>query len=193
MNYITDRNSFALTQPPAWWLVKMSAFDPKLVLIPSRFKRRHLLCRRVGQFSRGLAPLTVAGETLDSDTAMCIEHGLIPVTWVSCENWSQGALDYMLVELKARDNWPIEGRPLDESDLKRASFEGETKVSRLLDDRDAANEKKIDRQNRERVYHATGDAWRYRQHLKGERVLNAGSAESSAGMPKGTVDTLSAT
>ena len=173
MHYITDRNSFSLTKPPDWWLAGMAAFDPDLVLMPSRFRAVHMLTRRV-KYSRGLGPLGI-GHVLDADTQMFIEYGVVPVCWIDCANWSMGALTGMLDGLRARDTYEFDG-PLDESDQKRAMFEGETKATKAVDARDAAREAKIAAENHDNVYNATGDAWRYRQHLTGERVLSAGPA-----------------
>ena len=173
--YSPDTNRWNLLAPPAWWVSGLTAFDPALVLIPSRLRPVHLLCRQAGQFSRGAAPLTI-GHPIDADTQLYLDYGVLPVSWIDCVTWSMGALTYLLDSLKARDTWQAEGTPLDEAGQKRALFEGGTKVSRALDDRDAAAERSIDRENRERIWHATGEAWRYRQHLVGERVLSAGRA-----------------
>jgi hypothetical protein len=187
--YLPDTNRFNLLAPPPWWVSGMTAFDPLLVLIPSRLRPVHLLCRRAGQFSRGVAPLTI-GHRVDWDTQLYLDYNVLPVSWIDCTTWSQGALTAMLDNLKARDTWPVEGQPLDEAAQRQAFRDGETKVSKLLDERDAAAERKIARDNREMIHHATGEAWRYRQHLVGERVSSAGpatidgSASPDAGMPK---------
>ncbi len=187
MNYHRDQNPFNLLAPPAWWLRGVAAFDPDLVFIPSRLRPVHLLCRRAGRFSKGAAPLAI-GHTLDADSKLYVEYGVLPVSWVDCSNWSMGALTYLLDNLRARDTWYAEGQPLDEAAQQRAMFEGETKVSKHLDDRDKAAEDNIARENRENVWHASGEAWRYRQHLVGERVSSSGRAtqdDGSTGDPVG--------
>ncbi len=189
MNYHADQNRFNLLAPPAWWLRGVEAFDPDLVLIPSRLRPVHLLCRRAGRFSKGAAPLAI-GHTLDADSKLYVEYGVLPVSWIDCATWSMGALTYLLDHLKARDTWHVNG-PLDEAAQKRALFDGETPVSKALDDRDKAAEAKIAHENHENVYYASGEAWRYRQHLMGERVSSAGRATQhdgsladASGMPK---------
>jgi len=99
------------------------------------------------------------------------------VTWIgSTEGWTEGFLQYVVGELIARDTWAVEGGPLTAQRLRAAMFEGGSKYGRLLDERDAADRRKIDREVRDDVYHATGDAWRSLQARTGERVLNAGPA-----------------
>ncbi len=189
MSYYADQNPFNLLAPPAWWLRGMAAFDRDLVLIPSRLRPVHLLCRRAGRFSQGAAPLAI-GHTLDADSKLYVEYGVLPVSWISCSNWSMGALTYMLDNLRARDTWHVEGHALSEDDQRAALFDGETKVSKALDDRDAAAEAKIARENHDNVYYASGEAWRYRQALVGERISSAGPAtvdgslSRESGMPK---------
>ncbi len=168
MNYHRDQNPFNLLAPPSWWLRGVEAFDPDLVLIPSRLRPVHLLCRRAGRFSKGAAPLAI-GHTLDADSKLYVEYGVLPVSWIDCATWSMGALTYLLDNLKARDTWHVNG-PLDEAAQKRALFDGETPVSKALDDRDKAAEAKIARENRDMIHYASGEAWRFRQHLVGERV-----------------------
>jgi len=190
IGYVPDTNRFNLLAPPAWWVSGMTAFDPDLVLIPSRLRPVHLLCRRAGRFSKGAAPLAI-GHTLDADSKLYVEYGVLPVSWIACTNWSMSALTALLDNLRSRDTWHV-GGPLDEAEQQRAlaTGDGETKVSKALDDRDQAAEDKIARDNREMVWHASGEAWRYRQHLVGERIASAGratvdgSAGSPAGMPK---------
>jgi len=186
INYLADRNSFDLPAPPQWWLDGMLSFDPDLVLIPSRFRPVHLLCHRV-KYSRGLAPLGIGG-TIDPDTQMCIEYHVVPVTWIDCRNWTMGALTYMLDELRSRDTWPHDGA-MTEDDLKRAAFEGETNASKLVDAEDARIEAKVNAENHDNIYHASGEAWRYRQHLKGERISSAGPATFIPGTESVQTDT----
>jgi len=189
--YLPDTNRFNLLAPPAWWCQGMAAFDPDLVLIPSRLRPVHLLCRRAGQFSRGAAPLAL-GHTIDADTQLYLDYGVLPVSWIACATWSQGALQYLLDELRARDTWHAD-KPLDEADQRRALAAGESKVATALDDRDAEAARRIDRETHERVWHASGEAWRYRQALVGDRIASAGpatiddgsSSPGGDGMPKG--------
>jgi len=187
IGYLPDTNRFNLLAPPAWWVSGMTAFDPNLVLIPSRLRPVHLLCRRAGRFSQGAAPLAI-GHTLDGDSQLYVDHGVLPVSWIDCTNWSMGALTYLLDNLRSRDTWPVEGAPTDDAARRRAaSSDGETNVSKLLDARDAAAEQKIARENRDNVWHASGEAWRYRQHVVGARIASAGRAtiDGSAGVPAG--------
>jgi hypothetical protein len=156
--YIPDLNPFSLELPPLWWQQGLWAFDPDLRMLPSR-KRPVFQLARVKKYSRGLTGAAIADD--QGDTAMFVRYDLVPVTWIaSTEGWSEGFLTYIVGELMERDTWAIEGHPLTEDLMRQAIFEGGSKYGKALDQRDADEEAKINREVRDDVYHATGDAWR---------------------------------
>lgn len=170
--YIADLNPFNLPAPPLWWQQGLWGFDPDLRILPGRKKPVFHLAR-VKKYSRGLTGAAVVDD--QNDTAMLVQYDLVPVTWIcSTDGWSQGFLTYVLGELMARDTWAVEGHPLTDDLMRQALFDGGSKYGQLLDQRDAEQEQQINRDVREDVYHATGDAWRSLQARTGERVLNAG-------------------
>jgi hypothetical protein len=170
--YIPDTNPFNLEPPPLWWQQGLWAFDADLRILPGR-KRPVWWLARVQRLSRGLTGEAIVDD--QADTAMFVRHNLISVTWIaSTEGWSEGFLQYIVGELVARDTWAVEGGPLTEDLVRKAMFEGGSKYGRMLDDRDDADRARINKEVREDVYHATGEAWRSRQARTGERILNAG-------------------
>lgn len=170
--YLSDLNPFNLPAPPLWWQQGLWAFDSDLRILPSRKRPVHHLAR-VQKYSRGLTGKAITDD--QNDTAMFVKYNVIPVTWIaSTDGWSEGFLQYVVGELMARDTWAIEGKPLTEDLIRRALFEGGSKYGQALDDRDAAEREQINREVRDDLYHATGDAWRSLQARTGERVLNAG-------------------
>src|SRR5262245_21860168 len=188
--YVRDLNPFNLEPPPLWWQQGLWAFDADLRILPGRKKPVHWLAR-VKRYSKGLT-----GEAIDddqNDTAMFVRYDLVPVTWIgSTEGWTEGFLQYIVGELIARDTWAVEGGPLTEDATPKALFEGCSKYGVMLDERDADERRAINREVRDDVYHATGDAWRSLQSRTGERVLNAGrpselpTTTSSADAPTST-------
>lgn len=179
--YLSDLNPFNLVAPPLWWQQGLWAFDRDLRILPSRCRPVHWLAR-VQRFSRGLTGAAVTDD--QNDTAMLVQHELINVTWIaSTDGWSEGFLQYVVGELIKRDTWAIEGWPLTEDGIRKAMFEGGSKYGKLLDEQDAAERRAIDRDVRDDVYHATGDAWRSLQARTGERVLNAGHPRAATTNP----------
>jgi len=171
--YIPDLNPFQLVPPPLWWQQGLYAWDMDLRILPGRKKPVWWLAR-VQRLSRGLTGAAIVDD--QNDTAMFVHHGLIPVTWIaSTDGWSEGFLQYIVGELMARDTWAVDG-PMTEERLKAAMFEGGSRYGQQLDERDDDERAKINRDVRDDVYHATGDAWRSLQARTGERVLNAGPA-----------------
>lgn len=176
--YIGDSNPFSLLVPPLWWQQGLYAFDADLRILPSREKPRHWLAR-VRKYSRGLTSKAIIDTR--NDTAMFVQHELVPVTWIaSTEGWTEGFLHYIVGELIERDTWAIEGGPMTDDMLTRAMFEGGSKYGKALDERDEVERQKINAQVHDSVYHATGDAWRSLQARTGERVLNAGMPSETA-------------
>lgn len=171
--YLPDLNPFNLVAPPLWWQQGLWAFDRDLRLLPGRKKPVWWLAR-VRRYSKGLTGAAIVDD--QNDTAMFVRHGLVPVTWIaSTDGWTQGFLVYVLGELIARDTWAVEGGPITDDTIRAALFNGGSKFGAALDARDVEVRQAIDRDVRDQVYHATGDAWRSLQARTGERVLNAGN------------------
>jgi len=189
-NYVADRNPFHLAKPPTWWLSGMLRFDPDLVLIPSRCKPLFVLGRR-RRLSQPLGAVIDRKLRLDDPAhtghaAMCDAYGLVVVTTLFVAgDWTTSNLQVFLDELTRRDTWRRDG-PLDESGQRAALFEGGSKLAKEIDDHDISERAKLDRNEREKTWHATGDAWRSRQARTGSRVLNAGSPS-----PRGLIATPS--
>jgi hypothetical protein len=185
-NYLADRNPFQLAKPPTWWLRGMYSFDPDLVLVPSRCKPVFVLARR-RRLSRALGAILDRKLRIDdpqhtSNTALCDAYHLVAVTTIFVQGaWTTGNLQAMLDELRRRDTW-THGRPLDEAGQRAAVFEGGSQLAKDVDAHDERNRARINQQEREACYHATGDAWRSRQARTGSRVLNAGSPTPRRGV-----------
>lgn len=183
-NWIGDTNPFGLAAPPIWWLNGLAAFDTDLVVMPSRQRPVYWLARY-----RTLSAAYAPKLELDllTDSAMFRAHGVIDVTWfASMEGFTDGLLLYLCNELAARDTWAVNGRPMTQDDMKASLFNGgTTKYTKLLDEQDKAAEAKIVKDNRDNLWHATGEAWRLKQALTGERLL-------ASGMPSAPPSTASA-
>lgn len=185
-NYLADRNPFALAKPPAWWLQGMSRFDPDLVLIPSRSKPLYVLARR-RTLSRILDGVIGRKVRLDdpqhtSHTAMCDAYNVVMVTTLFVSGaWTSSNLQVFLDELTRRDTWKA-GGPLDAAGQRQADFEGGSTLAKDIDAHDDAARAALNRREREKTWHATGDAWRSRQARTGSRVLNAGSPSPQRGL-----------
>lgn len=170
--YLADLNPFNLAAPPLWWQQGLWAFDADLRILPSRTRPVFHLAR-VQKYSRGLTGAAITDD--QRDTAMFVRYELIPVTWIqSLEGWTEGFLQAVVGELMARDTWAVEGGPLTDDLIKQAMFDGGSKFGKALDQRDADERAAIDKEVKDDVYNATGDAWRSLQTRTGERILNAG-------------------
>jgi hypothetical protein len=192
-NYLADRNPFSLARPPSWWLRGLYAFDPALVLLPARHKPLFLLARR-RTLSRGIS--TVLDRKLRIDdpgnvtpARTCDAYGLVLVTTIICLGgaWTSASLQVCCDELRRRDTWTHGEGPLDEAAQRKALFEGGSALAKQIDAQDDAARARLNRQEHEANWHATGDAWRSRQARVGSRVLNAG--RPSQLQPRGLIAT----
>ncbi len=127
-NYIPDVNRFHLAGPPAWFLRALRAFDPSLVIIPSRqgFYYRLAQRRRLRLPERFVNDL-LAGE---SDTRMLASYGLVPVTTIlATVNWSDPLI---FQELAARAPWRMPpGQYADQ--VERQDQDREARVNQQVD------------------------------------------------------------
>lgn len=178
-NYRPDRNPFSLAKPPSWWLRGLYRFDPDLVLIPSRSKPVHILARR-RRLSGPVAAavdrrLGVVDPAHAFDSVMCDDYGCVVVTTIFAAGaWTTANLQVTLDELSRRDTWKHGGR-LDAAQQRAALFEGGSALAKQIDAQDEADRAAINRQVRDDLYHASGDAWRSRQARTGARSkLTAG-------------------
>lgn len=114
VNWIADRNTFKLEEPPAWFMQGLYDFDHLLALVPSRVKAEYLLVRR-RQLTAGLGDVAML-DNKSPDTYMCYSHGVLPIAplrWKdnSARMWTQAALESLLTELRGRDAWALGGGP----------------------------------------------------------------------------------
>lgn len=187
-NYLADRNPFSLAKPPSWWLRGLAAYDPDLVLVPSRRAMVFVVARR-RRLSRSLGAaidtkLAIADPENTRDGALCDRYGLVAVTTlVNTGDWTEQKLQIVIASLDRRDTWKHGGR-LDEAGQKKALFEGGSALAKQIDADDEAARQRLNRQEREATWHATGDAWRSRQARLGQRVLNAGRPSTLIATPK---------
>lgn len=171
--YIVDRNAFSLVKPPDWWLTALREFDPDLVLIPSRMRPLFWLARRQ-RLSAGFSFRKLAGIEPTPDAAMMAEHRLVSVVTLISTTWDTGGLQELLRWLREHDTWREEGGPLDDAALAKALSNGGSKVTRRVDYDDKLHRRRQATQQRERIYHATGDAYRSLQARLGRTIRNPG-------------------
>jgi hypothetical protein len=119
----TVPNPFNLPTPSAGFLQDMAAFDPDLVLYPSQQEFFYRLARRA-TFGPGLLSALSTG----TDSAVCVEHKLVPVTSIKGDAHFG---PHILQWLADRDTW---------------RHGGAKAVNRLLDERDADADKQARRE-----------------------------------------------
>lgn len=73
-NYLDTANPFSLARPPASFLRDLFAYDPKLVIFPSRTEPVYRLSRRASQ-----AHPWLTFQKSHGDAQTCIEHRLSPL------------------------------------------------------------------------------------------------------------------
>jgi hypothetical protein len=147
-NYIPLPSPFNLTPPPAWFLADMRAFDSELVIFPSQAEAFYRLCRR----DRG--PLPALHVMSHPDAKICRLHRLRPV---------KAILPPPLV------HWgPVILNDLAQYDLQRHG--GGEQAARILDEREAAAERKLDKDIAEDAGHLAGEAYRAIKYHLGSAV-----------------------
>jgi hypothetical protein len=100
-NYLDTRNPFGLAAPPAWFLQALAVFDAELVLFPSTVEPLYRLARRVTK-TPGIQKLTTVMPERATDTRLCIQHRLVPVTNLYPQpQWGP----HIFAELRRRDLW----------------------------------------------------------------------------------------
>lgn len=156
-NWIPDRNPYSLSEPPQWWLTQLRAFDPLLVVVPSRTEAKYLLTRRL-QYTFGLSELAIAAR--ETDTEMLVTLKLVPVMQFTHEGvaWVQAGLTALLDELRRRDTWQFK--------------DGDAAVDAV----EAFERQEAQRQRakmREDFGYRARDAWRSLQARTGQRSKRA--------------------
>lgn len=174
-NYVADRNPFGMAKPPDWWLFDIYKFDSDILVMPSRQRIGvYWLTRRL-KWTAEIVQEANRRIRLDpaTDAAMFATHNVERVTDITTPLgiWST---EKVIAWLSARDTWAYEDGPLDAQGLKKALMNGGSKFTKALEQFEAEQEAKVAAQQRETVYHATGDAWESLQRRKGSRTSNAG-------------------
>ena len=161
-NWIADTNRFNLPKPPQWVLTKFYEFDPMLVLIPSRFQRKYLLTRR-RLHSAGLGDVAML-DNKHPDTNMCVMHGVVPVFPIVSRSgafeFEEENVNQLLDELRRRDTWELTGGP---------GGKDPDAAWKMVEDHEAAVERKQHREMKEGFRYMARDAWRSIQARMGWR------------------------
>ena len=165
-NWIADRNTFRLEEPPAWFMQGLYDFDHMLVLIPSRVKAEYLLARR-RQMTAGMGDVAMM-DNKAPDTYMCYQHGVLPIAPLRWKNnsarmWTQAALQSLLTELRGRDAWALGAGPGGDPDAAWKAVEYAEAIAARKDRRAL----------REKFYQLGRDAYRSLKARTGQRNKRA--------------------
>lgn len=175
-NYIAGRNPFCMSPPPDWWLSGLYNFDHDLVVMPSQTRIGVYWLARRKRFTLGLTDQAIAKEVSaqDTDTAMFLRERVEPVVDITTPLgvWN---LEKILKWLHERDTWADEGGPLDADGIAKAWANGGSRFTKKFEEQEAADEARRKAQQRETVWHATGDGWESLQRRQGSRINNAGT------------------
>lgn len=185
-NYRADRNPFSMSAPPAWWLDGLRNFDPELVVMPSREQIGVFwLTRKVSRLAM-LSDQAITHSAVQdqvkahlTDTAMFLTNRVEPVTKIVTP-MGVWALHKVLKWLTEHDTWAVEGGPLDAQGMRNAIANGGSRFTKQVEANDAAALAKRKREQRENIFHATGDGWRSLQARTGQRIMNPGQASRPA-------------
>lgn len=152
VNYWDTNANMAV--PPKYWLQRLYDFDNMLVVFPSvKVPHAYVLARR-RQRTAGMTDKALIDTVDQPETKFCLLNGLVPVSLIfrTGVTWS---IDNVIADLKSRDIW---------------AHGGGEKVADTLDAADAAQEKKVKAENRDRAWHEAGDMWRSYQARTGQRT-----------------------
>lgn len=150
INFIHDNVKMEI--PPAHFLQRLSDFDDRLVILPSRHVPFAYVLARRKQFSKGLSDKALESTIVQPDTLMCLAYELVPVCLIykTGPSWE---IDSLLQTLRARDMW---------------AHGGPDKVADLLEEQEAAAKAKIQKETRDDIWNRSGDAWRSYQARTGK-------------------------
>lgn len=157
VNYIPD--NVRMEEPPTWFLQRVYDFDNMLLMLPSRVRPFYYVMARRKQFTKGLTDAAIDDTLTDSDTKMCARYGCVPV----CLMFKHGPVwdaDKILLKLASRDIWAMGGAD---------------KVADMLEEQEAAEKAKTRAELRDRLYHASGDAYRSYKIRTGQAVAGSGA------------------
>lgn len=151
-NWIADENRWSLPVPPSWALKRLFDFDHMLVVIPSRFQRAYLLCRR-RQFSAGLGDVAML-DNRHPDTNLCMVNSLVPISPLKFNNgafiWTETGVTDLLNALRRRDTWQLSGGPEGDAD----------KIVDAIEESEARQEAQQRAELRDNFRARARDAWR---------------------------------
>ncbi len=146
-NYIPDQNRFNLAGPPDWFRRALWAFDPSLVIVPSRQGFYYRLAQR----RKLTLPIKMTQDLLfrESDTRMLARYGLVPVTTIlATVNWANPLI---FEELRRRAPWRMGGA---------------ARYTALVEAQDRAEEQARQRLVEEPLTERAKDAWQlYRKKI----------------------------
>lgn len=178
--WIEDLNKFKLERPPDWFLTGLTTYDAMLVLIPSRFKRQYLLCRR-RQFTAGLGDVAMM-DNKHPDTNMCYGYHVLPIAPLRWEKsktdtgmFTQPNLDSLIETLKERDAWAVR---------EQLGSKDEYAVADAWMQSEFDREKKADAALFDKFYHMGRDAWRSLTARVGARNKRASDYHGVAAKPR---------
>ncbi len=187
-------NPFGLPTPPAHWLKPIEDYDAELRIYPSCTKPVYRLSR-VARRSGGILRRTVGKLAanipgIHPDTKVAFDYGLQPVTTIPKDAVSAPA-ENIVMQLSRRDQW-LHGKGTDDEAAQR--------VAKMLDDRDAAHEESLHKQNRDELYRRSEAARISLLYRIGARVslvkppsLKRRSSPSSGASAAGTTPTAGGT
>ena len=160
-NYIPDLNRFHLSGPTKWFQAQLWAFDPSLVIVPSRQGFYYRLAQR----RKLTLPNHIVNEALwnESDTKMLASYSLVPVTTIlATVNWNN---PHIFVELANRAPWRMGGA---------------TKVNAMLDAQDKQDELDKGTKIDEHLTYLSKDAWKlYRKNIGLGRSWNTSKGKAN--------------
>ncbi len=125
-NWIGKQNPWNLQQPPTWWLRRLLARDPELVILPGLKEP----CYRVARRSDAMKRITpILGN--DSETGRMCRLGVVPVVSLRpTVAWN----DDFFVWLDAHDTWAVGGTEKAVDKIESMEREAAEQHERATDD-----------------------------------------------------------
>lgn len=150
-NYIVDVNPFKLSGPPAWFLRKLSEFDPSLVIMPSKQGFYYRLCQR----RRPSLTQKLVNDLLfnESDTKMLASRNLVPVTTIlATANWDNPLIFKDLIERAPH------------------RLGGAEKVNKMIEDAEFASDMRKKKDVEDNIVQRAKDGWKLYKGKTGQTV-----------------------
>lgn len=168
-NYLRTSNPFNLQEPPASFLESLAALDSEMVIFPSISEPCYRLCRRTRQ--RDIWKVIKSFP----DTEILVAHRLAP--WKSVLPTSLDmAWARVLLEIPEYDQW---------------KFKNSDAVADHLDEREANDERRTDREIRDGADQLAGHGYRVIKKQGGSTV-HMNEVRGASPRPTGTYGALSA-